>query len=392
MTVQNPPSDTHVYNKRRRLRWIDIKEHITGYLFIAPAFLLITMFGFFPIGYAVYMSLHSWRVKKGPFVGMQNYNKAIGDWAGLALFVGGLLLIYVAYLAWTKAPREGDNRKTLFRLGTVLLLIAAGFAISSGWGRMIATGDERFLSSLPITLFYALMTVPAELVIAMVLAYALFQDIRGKEFFRMMYFLPYITPVVASAVVFRAIFSPRESSLANIILGWLGIEPQRWLFESRTMSELVLNMKGIESFWAGPSQALFTIALFGVWTYVGYNAVIFLAGLGSISKEYYEAAQIDGAGHWAQFRHITLPLLSPVTFYLAMIAFIGTFKAFNHIYVMKTPNAQGTVDVTSISIFSTFYEYNQYGYAAAEAILLLLIILGLTLAQNKIFGEKVFYG
>jgi multiple sugar transport system permease protein len=154
---------------------------------------------------------------------------------------------------------------------------------------------------------------------------------------------------------------------------------------------VVFNLH-LEGLLSGPSLALGSIAMFGVWTYVGYNTVIFLAGLGSISKEYYEAAQIDGAGHWAQFRHITLPLLSPVTFYLGLIAFIGTFKAFNHIYVMRTPNAADTVNVSSVTIFSTFYEYNQYGYATAQAIILFAIILGLTLVQNKVFGEKVFYG
>ncbi|MFM8321047.1 MAG: carbohydrate ABC transporter permease [Chloroflexota bacterium] len=371
---------------------MDIKEHITGYLFIMPAVLVIAVFGFFPIGYAFYMSLHSWRVKKGAFLGFANYDKVVGDWIGLLLFVVGFLLFVSAYLAWQSASKEQDNRKMLLKFGAALLLIAGGYVFSSGWGRMLAAGDEEFLNSLPITLFYALSTVPAELGIAMVLAYILFQNIRGKELFRMMYFLPYITPVVAAAVVFRSMFSSRDTALANIVLGWFNIDKQKWLFESRPVNELIFGVKGLEGFWAGPSLALVTIALFGIWTYVGYNTVIFLAGLGSISKEYYEAAQIDGAGPWDSFRHITLPLLSPVTFYLALIAFIGTFKAFNHIWVMRTPSAQGTVDVTTVNIFSTFYEFNQYGYATAQAILLFGIILGLTLIQNKVFGEKVFYG
>jgi multiple sugar transport system permease protein len=139
-------------------------------------------------------------------------------------------------------------------------------------------------------------------------------------------------------------------------------------------------------------MALVAIILFGIWTYIGYNTVIFLAGLGSIPHELYEAAEIDGAGAWQSFRHLTLPLLSPVTFYLAIVAFIGTFKAFNHIYVMRMPAAQDTVNVASVYIFETFYKQNQFGYATAQAILLLLIILGLTFVQNKLFGEKVFYG
>ena len=177
----------------------------------------------------------------------------------------------------------------------------------------------------------------------------------------------------------------------NIFLSWFGIPPQKWLFEPRGINEILFGVE-LEGFLAGPSMALVSIILFGIWTYVGYNTVIFLAGLGSIPSELYEAAEIDGGGKWNLFRHITLPLLSPITFYLALIAFIGTFKAFNHIYVMRVPSAQGTVDTASVTIFNTFYKANQYGYAASQAIILFVIILALTFIQNKVFGERVFYG
>jgi multiple sugar transport system permease protein len=337
------------------------------------------------------MSTFQWRVRQGDFVGLDNYNKAIGDWLGLLIFLAGFALLFLAYLAWNSAMKSHSNWGMALKLGAAFLLLAGGLVIPVGWNRMIETGDPSFLNSLPITLFYSLTTVPAELALGMVLAYILFQKIRGQEFFRMLYFLPYITPAVASAVVFRIIFSPRDTSLANVVLAWFRLPPQKWLFEPRSMNEILFGVQ-MEGFLAGPSMALFSIALFGIWTYVGYNVVIFLAGLGSIPYELYEAGEIDGAGQLQLFRHITLPLLSPVTFYLALIAFIGTFKAFNHIYVMRVPSAQGTVDVTSVTIFDTFYKANQYGYAAAQAILLFLIILGLTFVQNKVFGEKVFYG
>src|SRR5690606_11663868 len=122
-------------------------------------------------------------------------------------------------------------------------------------------------------------------------------------------------------------------------------------------------------------------------SFIGYNTVIFLAGLGNIPKEMYEAAEIDGGSRWDQFRYITIPMISPVTFYLTLIAFIGTFKAFNHLYVMRTPSAGTSVLTTSLLIFDRFYKANQYSIATAQAIVLFLIILGLTLAQNKILGE-----
>jgi multiple sugar transport system permease protein len=376
---------------RKRVRWMDVKEHITGYLFVLPSFLLITIFGFFPIGYAVYMSTFRWRVIKGDNVGLGNYEKALGDWIGALLFVVGFGLLFGAYLLWNSAMKSTSNRALVIKLLAAFVLIAGGLVVSMGWNRMLVDGDPRFLNSLPITLFYALGTVPMELALAMILAYILFQKIKGREGFRMIYFLPYITPVVAAAVVFRTIFSPRDSSMANIFLSWFGIPAQKWLFEPRPMTEILFGVE-IEGFLAGPSMALVSIIFFGIWTYVGYNTVIFLAGLGAIPQELYEAAEIDGGGKWHLFRYITLPLLSPITFYLALIAFIGTFKAFNHIYVMRVPSAQGTVNTASVTIFDTFYKANQYGYAAAQAILLFIIILALTFIQNKVFGEKVFYG
>jgi len=376
---------------RPRIRWLDVKEQLTGYLFILPAFTIITLFGLFPIGYAVYMSTFRWRVRKGDFIGLENYTKTVGDWKATGIFVLGLVLLVVAYLVWQNAFRSMSNRKLIVGTATAFLLMVAGWTISSGWGQMLATGDEEFLQTLPRTLYYALGTVPAEIILALILAYLLFQKIQGQEFFRMLYFLPYITPVVATAVVFRTIFNSRETSLANQFLSLLGKEPQKWLFEPRPFNNVMFGLN-LEGFWAGPSMALVSIVFFGIWTYVGYNTVIFLAGLGSIPHELYEAAEIDGANKWHSFRYITLPLLSPVTFYLALIAFIGTFKAFNHIYVMRVPSALGTVDVTSVTIFDTFYKANQYGYAAAQAIILFFIILGLTLVQNKVLGERVFYG
>ena len=106
------------------------------------------------------------------------------------------------------------------------------------------------------------------------------------------------------------------------------------------MVTLILHGLGMQSVpgWvntAFPSMALVSVILYNIWVYVGYDTVIFLAGLSAIPQAYYEAAEIDGAGHWVQFRHITVPLLSPTTFFLSMVAVIGTFKAFNHIYIMR---------------------------------------------------------
>jgi multiple sugar transport system permease protein len=148
----------------------------------------------------------------------------------------------------------------------------------------------------------------------------------------------------------------------------------------------------IPSWAAGPSMALVVIILLSIWMFVGYNTVIYLAGLGNIPGELTEAAEIDGANKWQVFRHVTFPLLSPTTYFLSLLAIIGTFKAFNTIWVMREGSALGTTDPFSVVIFIEFFTKTRYGYASALAFVLFAIILSLTVLNNKIQGSRVFYG
>jgi multiple sugar transport system permease protein len=366
------------------------REQITGYLFVLPALIVILVFGLFPIGYSIYMSLFNWRVTKGAYVGGKNYLLIFGNWTNLLITLAGIALIVGAFWIWNNAFKSLSKGQTIAKVVAAVIMILGGVIFITGWGYMYDSGNQNFLNSLIVTLYYALGTVPAEVILGMILAFLLYQDIIGKDIFRMIYFLPYVTPSVTSAVVFQIIFSLRETSIANMIIGWFGISPQKWRFEPKPL----LNLLGLDlsGFLAGPSLALISIMIYGIWSFVGYNTVIFLAGLGNIPKETYEAAEIDGATRSQQFRFITMPLLSPTTFYLVLIGFIGTFKAFNHIYVLRTPSAGDSVITTSLLIFDNFYKANQYGIATAQAIVLFVVILGLTLAQNKLIGERVFYG
>jgi multiple sugar transport system permease protein len=384
-TISVKPKKTGV-----TLHKLKTREQLTGYLFILPALIVILVFGLFPIIYSFYMSLFNWRVTKGAFVADKNYLLIFGSWTNLLITLAGIALIVAAFWVWNNAFKSLNRRTTIAKVVAAVVLILGGVIFVTGWGQMFADGNQKFLDSLIITTYYALGTVPAEVIIGMILAFLLYQDILGKDIFRMIYFLPYVTPSVTSAVVFQIIFSLRETSIANMIVGWFGISPQKWRFEPKPL----LNLLGLDisGFLAGPSLALFSIMIYGIWSFVGYNTVIFLAGLGNIPKETYEAAEIDGASKSQMFRHITMPLLSPTTFYLTLIGFIGTFKAFNHIYVLRTPSAGDSVITTSLLIFDNFYKANQYGVATAQAIVLFLVILGLTLAQNKLMGERVFYG
>jgi len=278
-----------------------------------------------------------------------------------------------------------------------LYVPALWILLSWGLSGMLETGDERLYNGFKVTFFYALGTIPIQLSIALGLAYLLFKSLRGKGVFRVLFFLPYVTPVIASAVVFRTLFSPHPSSMANRFWEFWGFEGQRWLYESRSIAVVILQAVGIESYpeWvdtAFPSLALVSIVLYNIWVYVGYDTVILLAGLSAIPQHYYEAAEIDGANSWQAFRHVTLPLVSPTLFFLSMVAVIGTFKAFNHIYILRTPGARDSVDVLSIAIFDQIFEFHNAGYASAMAFVLFVAILGLTFLQNRMLGKRVFYG
>jgi ABC-type sugar transport system permease subunit len=148
---------------------------------------------------------------------------------------------------------------------------------------------------------------------------------------------------------------------------------------------------GVPAWAQGPSLALLSLIAFTTWVFVGYDVAIFLAGLGNIPGELYEAARVDGAAGWTLFRHITLPLLSPTTFFLLIFTVIGTFKAFNHIWVMTEGGPADATTTTSVLIFQQLYQANRYGYSAALAFILFAVILLLTLIQNQLAGRRVIY-
>lgn len=309
--------------------------------------------------------------------------------------VGGLGL---GYAVWAWSLRQHSNLKLIGGLIGSIILIAAAIHLFSNWRGISAGSDPDFYLSLVVTIFFSLGTVPVQLAIAMLLATMLFQNIKAKGLFRIIFFIPYIAPAVATAGVFEAIFSIRPTSLANLPFTNGGTDPSgalRWLQEANPAVIELARAFGLElnpSWGFGPSLALFVVILYNIWVYVGYDTVIFLAGLGNIPTTLYEAAEIDGAGRWQLFRYITLPLLSPTTYFLSVVSVIGTFKAFNHIWVLREPAAQGTVDTASVYFFQTFFRGQRFGYATAMAVVLFVVILCLYIVQNRIAARKVFYG
>ena len=329
---------------------------------------------------------------------------ASGEWTYLV----SIGLIALAWPIWQRATQSQSTvRMTLRFVGAFVLLSGAALFFFVDLGRMWELGDQDFLKSLIRTVFYSLGTVPVQLSVSLVLAYVLFQDIKGKGFFRLVYFLPYIAPTVATSVVFKRIFSLRDTGLMNRFIGWLGVQPLEWLQETRSIGplfvELVNESWGTHWAWpelpgplgylvAGPSLALVSIVVYNWWVYIGYDTVIYLAGLGSIPHDLYEAASIDGAGRWTTLFKITIPLLSPTIFFLAIMATIGTFKAFNSIWVMYERASRDTVDTASVLIFRTFRSDGQFGEATAMAFILFGVILTLSTIQRRVGERLVFYG
>lgn len=317
-----------------------------------------------------------------------------GIWPQFVMITSGVIALIVGWRIWQSAQKQETTSGFAIRLLGGLAFLVGAVVLMLEIPSIVAGGDPDMWEGLKVTIFFSLGTVPIQLAIALFLSVLLFQKLKGSEAFRILFFLPYVTPAVASAAVFKELFSDRFSSPANEVLGWIGIEPQAWLSEPKGIVTLVGGGLGltIPDWAAGPSMALCVIILLSIWTFVGYNTVIYLAGLGNIPTELTEAAEIDGANKWEVFRHITFPLLSPTTYFLSLLAVIGTFKAFNTIWIMRQGAALGTTDPFSVLIFDEFFTKTRYGYASALAFVLFAIILSLTLINNRIQGSKVFYG
>lgn len=320
-------------------------------------------------------------------------NEGLELWSQIVTISAGFLLLLLAWWVWESASDRPSTTAMAFRLGSATMLMVGGWALVGELPRIIAAGDKDWWVGLMATVYYVLGTVPIQLGLALVLAVLLFQKIRGQTAFRVIYFLPYVAPFVGTAAVFRILFSGRPHAPLNRVFDSLGGNPLLWLSEPTGIFQMIAGPDvNLGPILAGPSLALVAIMIYGIWTFVGFDTVIFLAGLGAIPNELYEVSAIDGADGWSQFRHVTLPLLSPTIYFLSLYAVIGTFKAFNHIFVLRQAAALGTTDTASIVIFQTFKRDTRYGYASALAILLLLIILAITAINNRVASRRVFYG
>jgi multiple sugar transport system permease protein len=311
-------------------------ENVSAYLFLLPAVVFITVFKILPALYAIYISFFKWDIIQGPFRGLANYSDVL----------------------WADETRA-----------------------------------SRFWQSLSTTFTYLVITIPLEMGFALIVAYVLFQKLRGRAIYRTLYYLPYVTSTVAAAAVFNWIYHPQYGTL-NQLIGLFGIGPQRWLEEPDGVFAMIASSIGatLPAWSAGPSLALVSVAGFSIWHFLGFQILIFLGGLGNIPAEYYEAAKLDGAGNRLLFTRITLPLLSPQIFFVFTIACIGVLRAFNEFFVLTNGGPLDTTRTVSLLVFRTFFQQGQIGYGSALGVILTLIILAFTLLQFRVLERRVHYG
>lgn len=230
--------------------------------------------------------------------------------------------------------------------------------------------DEQFWQSLRVTFFYVAGTVPIGTMIAMGAAMLLAQKLKGVNFWRTIYFMPSVVAGVTVAVMWSFIFNPKFG-LLNIVLEWIGIKGPAWL--------------------ASETWALPALIIMGWWTRIGTQMVIYLAGLKGIPKVLYEAAEIDGAGAWAKFRNVTVPMLSPTILFNVIIELIAAFQIVDPPLVLTDGGPNNATRLYVFNLYETAFEFSKMGYASLLAWILFIIVMLLTILTLQISKRSIYY-
>ncbi|WP_442947821.1 carbohydrate ABC transporter permease [Nostoc sp.] len=297
-----------ISRRRSNPRW-NITEDLTGYLFMMPTILVLGTFVVLPILYAVFLSLQKVQL------------------------LGGIKYEFIAFQNFTRLAE-----------------------------------DERVWIALRNTAEYVAIVVPTQTILALILAVTLNSGIRGKNWWRILYFLPTVTSSAVLTLIFMWIYN--TDGLLNDFLAFVGLPTYNWLGD--------------------PAVALKGIMIMNIWSTAPFFMVIYLAALQDIPQTLYEAAELDGANEWQQFIYITLPLLKPVTFFVVTVGVIGTFQLFDQSYIFSggTGGPNNATLTVVLLIYQAVFRNLQMGYAAAIAFLLTAVIIAITLIQRRLFGGE----
>lgn len=227
--------------------------------------------------------------------------------------------------------------------------------------------DQKFFQALANSLIFTLGTVIPSAAIGLFFAVFLNKKIAGVGLFRAIFYMPQVTSWVAISMIWVYLLNPTYGVL-NYYLSLIGIPKLQWLFQS--------------------NLAMFSIIMVSIWRNIGYNVVIYLAGLQGLDETLYEAAEVDGCSRWKRFRHITLPLLKPVTSYIIVMTSIFSLQAFDQIYVLTTGGPADTTVTAVFSVWRQAFQYGRMGYASAQAVIVFIVICILSLVTIKISNRN----
>lgn len=244
----------------------------------------------------------------------------------------------------------------------------AGFAGLSNFIEVLSS--EHFYQSMLASFQFALMTIPACIIISLILALLTQQKYKFNLFFQFVFSISIAMPVGAASVIWKILFNPAAGML-NYFLGLLGLTPVEWL--------------------TNPSYAMMSVSIMTVWINIGFTYLVILSGLKGIQEDLYESAKIDGAGPLATVYKITLPLLSPTLFFVSVISVIGALQSFGQIHILTQGGPMNTTNVAVYDLYKEAFINYRFGTGSAQAIILFLIILLFTLVQFRMAERKVHY-
>ena len=221
--------------------------------------------------------------------------------------------------------------------------------------------DDQFITSLLNTLWFAVLTVPTGVILALLLAVLFNRQIRGISIFRTFVFIPVITSMVAVSLVWSMLYED-NAGLLNTLLGYVGLGPVHWLTDTNI--------------------AMISIAIMSVWKGLGYNMTIFLAGLQGVPGELYEAATIDGATARQKFMKITVPMIAPTTYFVTLMALIGSLQVFDQVWIMTQGGPVDATKTVAMYLYQYGFQFYKMGYACAAAYVLFILVFIVSLIQN----------
>lgn len=366
-------------------------ERFWGYVFIAAPMIGFLIFAAGPLVASVFISLTEWDLLRSPkWVGTRNWQEVLSlaidelpaerdSETGEPLFRCGRDIVpasQIGELEGTIDPRNNQPITCQARYLRPRDVLPAGF---DQWFQVklankvyvVGARDPVLWESLYNTIFL-LLGIPVSLVLSLLLAIAMNQKIRGAHLFRAIYYLPVILPIAATALIWMWVFNP-DFGLLNYIMGELGLPARTNWLQNRQMVKPAL-------------------IIMGVWGGLGFQILIYLAGLQGIPRHLYEAAELDGAGQWAKFRNVTWPTLTPTTFFLLITSLIGGFQNFVQPYIMTAGGPGNASRTIVMMIYENAFRDLQMGYASAQAwflgaIIMLITVINFVLARRWVFYE-----